>query len=115
MGSIFISPDENRFLNFCETCAETLIKYAPRKPKTIRGNQNPFIYEETSKAIAKKDELQNKVLEHIAVEKRQAFVKQSNYCVSILKKLRKNCYNYVNVKNISDRKNSRNDKTFFFQ
>ena len=52
----------------------------------------------------KKTELQNKFLKHIKVENRQAFVKQGNYCISILRKLKKNYYKDVNVKDISDNK-----------
>ena len=52
-----ISPDENRFVNFCKICTETLKKHAPRKRKTLRGNQSPFINKEISKAVMKRTEL----------------------------------------------------------
>ena len=53
-----ISPNDfwNGVLNFCKICTETLKKNAPRKRKTIRGNQSPFINKEISKAIMKKTE-----------------------------------------------------------
>ena len=70
-----ISPDENRFLNFSNN-------HAPRKLKTIRGNQISFINKEILKAIIKRTELRNKFLKHKTHESRQAFVKKRNYCVS---------------------------------
>ena len=77
-----ISPDENRFLNFCKSCTDTLNKHAPCKQKTIRGNQSPFINKEISKAIMKRTELCNKFLKHKTDESRQGFFKQCNYCLS---------------------------------
>ena len=65
-----ISPDKNRFLNFYKICTDTLNKHAPRKRKTIRGNQSPFINKEISKAIMKRTELRNKFLKHKADESR---------------------------------------------
>ena len=73
-----ISPDEIGFLNFCKICTEILNKHAPRKRKTIKGNQSPFINKEISKAIMKRTELWNKFLKHKTDEIRHAFVKQCN-------------------------------------
>ena len=99
-----ISPDENGFLNFCKICTETLNNHAPRKRKTIRGNQSPFTNKEISKAIMKRTELRNKFLKHKTDESRQAFVKQRNYCVSLLRKSKRNYYSNLNVKDITDNK-----------
>ena len=57
---------------------ETLNKYAPRKRKTIRGNSNPFIHKELSKATMKRTKLGNKFLKHEPDESRQVFVKKRN-------------------------------------
>ena len=59
-----ISLDENGFLNLWKTCTDTLNKHAPRKQKTIRGNQSLFINKEISKAIMKRTELRNKFLKY---------------------------------------------------
>ena len=99
-----ISPDENGFLNFYKICTETLNKHAPRKRKTTRGNKSPFINKKISKTIMKRNELRNKFLKHKTDESRQAFVKQRNYCVSLLKKLRRNYYSSLDVKDITDNK-----------
>ena len=99
-----ISPDENGFFNFCEICTGTLNNHAPRKRKTTRGNQSPFINKEISKAIMKRTELRNKFLKHKTEESRQAFVKQRNYCASLPRKSKRNYYSNLNVKDITDNK-----------
>ena len=98
MGTQFISPNENEFLNFCKICTETLKKYAPHKRKTLKGNESPFINKEISRAIMKRTEL-NKT-----DESRQAFVKQRYYCVSLLRKMKSNYYSNLHVKDITDNK-----------
>ena len=99
-----ISTDENGFLNFCKICTETLNNHAPRKQKAIRGNQSPFINKEISKAIMKRTELRNKFLKHKTDKSRQAFVKQRNYGVSLIRKSKRNYYSNLNVKDITDNK-----------
>ena len=62
LGTQSYSPDENGFLNFCKIYTETLNEHAPRKRKTIRRNQSPFINKGISKALMKRTELHNKFL-----------------------------------------------------
>ena len=50
----------------------------------------------------KRTELQNKFLKHKTDESRQAFVKQRKYCVSLLRKSKRNYYSNLNVKDITD-------------
>ena len=47
-----IYPVENGFLNFCKICTETLNNHAPRKRKTIRWSQSPFMNKEISVTIS---------------------------------------------------------------
>ena len=51
-----------------------------------------------------KTELHNKFLKHKTDESRQAFVKQRNCCVCLLRKSRRNYYSNLNVKDITDNK-----------
>ena len=102
LGNQFISPEKNGFLNFHKICRETLNKYAPRERKTIRRSESLFINNEISNAIMKRTELRNKILRHKTVDSRQAFVKQRNYCVSLLKKSKRNYYRNLNVKDTTD-------------
>ena len=92
-----ISPDENGFLNFCKICTETL-----NKRNAIRRNQSSFISKEISKTIMKRTDLRNKFLIDKADEIRQAFVKQRNYCVSLLRKWKRNYYSNLDAKDITD-------------
>ena len=46
----------------------------------------------------------NKFLNHKTDESRQAFVKQRDYCVSLLRKSKRNYYSNLNVKDITDNK-----------
>ena len=91
---------------FCKTCTETLNNHAPRKRKVIRGNQCPFINKEISKAIIKGSELHNKFLKHKRDESKQAFVKQRNYYVSLLRKSKKNYYSNLYANELLTIRNS---------
>ena len=73
----------------------------PRKRKAVRENQNPLFNKEITKAFMKRTELRNKFLKHKIVESRQASVKQRNYCISLLRKVKRNYYSNLNVKDIT--------------
>ena len=73
----------------------------PRKRKAVRENQNPLFNKEITEAFMKRTELRNKFLKHKIVESRQASVKQRNYCISLLRKVKRNYYSNLNVKDIT--------------
>ena len=50
----------------------------------------------------KRTDLRNKFLIDKADEIRQAFVKQRNYCVSLLRKSKRNYYSNLDAKDITD-------------
>ena len=106
LGTKPISPYENKYLNLYKICRETLNKYAPRKRKTMTENQSLLINKEISKTIMKKTRLFNKVLKHKAVESRQEFAKQRNYCISLLINL--------NMKDITNNKKFRKTIKLYF-
>ena len=89
-------------MNFRKICTEILNKQAPRKRKAIRGNQSSFISKEISKAIMKRTDVRNKFLIDKADEISQAFVKQHNYCVFLLRKSKRNYYSNLDAKDITD-------------
>ena len=90
-------PDQNNFDRFCQICTDTLNKYAPRTKKTIKGNHSPFINEEISKAIHYVNSVQIRsffwsIFEHFSLsdyETNIACTKQQNYCVTLIKKGKK--------------------------
>ena len=71
----------------------TLNTHAPMKTKYIRANNSPFMNNELSKAIMIRSRLRNKYLKLNTVESRDAYKKQRNHCVSLLRKVKKNYEN----------------------
>ena len=69
-----------------------LDKYAPRKTKHARGNQMPFMTKDRTKNIVKRLRLRNKYLKNNNEENRKLYVRQRNYCVSLLRKTKKAYY-----------------------
>ena len=68
-----------------------------------RGNYVPFISKSLSKEIKKHTKLRNNKTE----ENRNRFASQGNYCVSLLKKTKKEYFDNLNEKNVC------NSKTFW--
>ena len=101
---LIFSPGENDFDHFCQIFADALNKWAPRKKKTIRGNHSPLINKEISKAIMKRTQLQNIYLKLRAMQSKLAYTKQRNYCVTLIRKGKKEYYGNLDVKDITDNK-----------
>ena len=72
------------------TILETLNIHAPTKKRYIRANNAPFLTTELCKAIMVRTRLRNKFLKLNNIESRQAYNKQRNHCVSLLRKIKKN-------------------------
>ena len=92
----------------------TLNNHAPMKIKYIRANNSPFMNNELSKAIMVRSRLRNTYLKLKTIESRDAYKRQRNYCVSLLRKIKKNFYEHLNPNLISDnRKFWKHVKPFF--
>ena len=63
-----------------------------------------FMNKELSKAIMHRSKLGNNFLRHRSNENRKKYPKQQNYCVSFLRRIKKNCHDNLNQKNITDNK-----------
>ena len=98
MSKYSFSPDENGFDRFCQICTDTLIKYAPCKKKTVRGNHSPFINKEISEAILNRTQLRNIYLKLRTTESKLACTKQRNHCVTLIRKGKKEYYGSLGVK-----------------
>ena len=72
----------NNVSNFIDICMRTLDEHAPLKKKYIRGNHLPFMNKELSKAI----------------------IKQRDYCVSLLRRIKKDYNSSLNENIITDNK-----------
>ena len=82
----------------------TLNTHAPMKIKYIRANNSPFMNNELSKASMVRSRLRNKYLKSNTIESTDAYKKQRNHCVSVLRKIKKNFYEHLNPSFISDNK-----------
>ena len=74
-----------------------LEKHAPLKKKYIRGNHLRFMNKELFKAVMHRSKLRNNFLELRSNRNRI-------YCVSLLRRIKKNYYSNLNEKNITDDK-----------
>ena len=88
-------PNEELVINddgmkrFCELSINILNKHAPRKKKYASGNQMPFFTKQLSKEIMTRSRLCNRYLRKRNEDNRALYVKQRNYCVSLVRKSKK--------------------------
>ena len=70
----------------------------------VRGNQMLFFDKELLKAIMTQTELRNNFLQNESEENRKLYVKQINFCVSLLRKIKTGYYEHLNKKSVIDNK-----------
>ena len=76
---------------FFEISQNVLNKHAPRKKKYSRGNNKPYSLKRIhSKAIMQRTYFRNKFLKNPTDLNKVLYNKQRNYCVSFLRKEKKN-------------------------
>ena len=81
---------------------KSLDKFAYRKKTYSGGNNIPFMNKLLSRAHMKRTRLRNCYLKKRSEQNRLSYVKQRNYCVSLLRKTKKDYYS--NVKDIVNNK-----------
>ena len=77
----------------------------PKKLKYLRGNQQPFMNKEHSKAIMIRSRLKNCYLRNQNDSNRAKYTKQRDYCVNLRRRVKRDYYNSLNINNINDNKN----------
>ena len=88
--------------------------HAPMKKKIVRGNSAPFMNKTLSKAFMHRSKLKNKFNKNPSDENKELYRKQRNYCVSLLKREKKNYYNNLDLRIFEDsRKFWQNVKPLF--
>ena len=87
---------------FFNICQEVLNHHAPRKKKYIPGNNKPFMNKALPKAIMQRTRLRNKFLKNPTNQNRLTYTKQSNFCLSLLRKEEKEYLANLNEKDITD-------------
>ena len=85
-------------------CQKTLDHHVPAKQKFVRGNHLPFMNKTLSKAVMHRTRFRNKYLRNKTDENKRKSKKQRNYCVSLLRKTKREYYSNLDVKNITDNK-----------
>ena len=73
-----------------------------KKKKYIRGNNKPFMTKAYSKAIMQSTRFRNKFLKNPNDQNKLLYSKQRNYCVSLLRKEKKEYFARLNEKDITD-------------
>ena len=96
--------DDAKFEDFETIFMNILNKHAPMKEKRIRANNSPFMNKTMSKAIMTKSRLKNKFLKNPTEENKVNYNKQRNYCVNLLRKIKKNYYANLDINNVTDNK-----------
>ena len=83
---------------------ELLNKHAPMKVKYIRANNGPFMNKSISKAIMTRSRLRNKYLKNPSNINKINYHKHRNYCVNLLRKVKKRYYNNIDLKLLTENK-----------
>ena len=73
-----------------------------QEKKYIRGNNKPFMTKTLSKSIMERTRFRIRFLKNQTDENRLAFTRQKNFCVSLLRKEKKQYFAKLNEKNITD-------------
>ena len=81
---------------------EVLNKHAPVKKKSVRANDDPFMTKALRKAIMLRTKLRNMYNKCRTRDKWNAYKKQRNKCVKILRQAKIDYYGNLDVKDISD-------------
>ena len=77
-----------------------LDKHAPKKKKSVRENNGPFMTETLRKAIMNRTRLRNIYCNNRTVDNLKAFKKQRNRCAKILQQAKKDYYNDLDIKDL---------------
>ena len=90
---------------FEEIVLNLLSSQAPFKKRMVRANQRVFMNKEIHKAIMVRSRLRNKFLKERTAFSREAYNKQRNYCVKLIRESKIKYFGNLNVKDITDNKN----------
>ena len=89
---------------FHNVCIEVLEKYAPEKQKYIRANPANFMDSELNHAIMLRSKLRNKFLKSRSNKDREAYKKKRNLCVVLLRENKKDYFETLDIKSVTDNK-----------
>ena len=78
---------------------------APLKQKHVRANNNPFINKTILKAIMKRTRLKNEFIKHRCERNKRAYNAQRQLRVSLVRKARKEYFDNLDLRHVTDNKN----------
>ena len=81
-----------------------LDKHAKLKKKFLRYNNNAFMTKSLRKAIMTRSRLKNRFIKHRTTENWNSYKKQRNFCVSLLRKTKKQYFSELDHSDIRDNK-----------
>ena len=93
---------ENTYEEFEDAVTLSHDAVSAKKQKFLRANDKDFMTKEMRKAIMKRSYLENRKFQLGTLEATQAFKKQKNYCNRLRKRTKKDHYNNLDLKNITD-------------
>ena len=85
-------------------CYKALDQCALKTKKYIRANNSPFVNKSIKKAIMNRTRLRNKYFKHKTFEKKLAYTKQRNYCLSLIRKAKTEYFGNLDEKTVKDNK-----------
>ena len=88
-------------------CKDAFDIRVPIKHKYLRSNQSSFMNKEISLAIMNRTRLRNRFLRTRCIRDKEAYNKQRNYCVSLIRKTKQQYCNNLNHRKAAD------DKSFW--
>ena len=105
LSKVVLENSDKGLNNFLHVCKETLNMYAPIKKKYIRGNNSPFLNRILYKEMMKRSRLRNKFLKNKSEADKKNYVKQRNYCVSLLRRTKKEHYGNLDPSKVAEKQN----------
>ena len=90
--------------NFENSFVELLNKHAPMKKRISRANNAPFMNKRLSKAVMNRSRLRNKYLTNPTVANKRKYTRYRNFCVNLFKKEKRQYYENLDPKLITDNK-----------
>ena len=91
LSKVVLENSDKGFNKFLDVCKEAL-----------RGNNSPFMNRILSKEIMKRSRLRNKFLKSKSEADKKNYVKQRNYCVSLLRRTKKEYYGNLDPRKVAD-------------
>ena len=89
---------------YVDICIRVLYIYAPKKKRHLRANSSPFMNKAISKAVMDRRRLRNKFLKNRSAENKLAYYRQRNYCLPLTRKSKRDYYNNLDNRNVTDNK-----------